>query len=88
MGQQCCTSTTTIKEDKRIKMFFTDLCSFLIYIDNKCEIKSYNINNYKELSHYICTNSQNNFKILNKKQEVRENFVKDLNILFHKEKDE
>lgn len=57
-------------------------------LDKTCDIKTYSITNYKELNYYIKNNSSNNFKILNKKQEVRENFVKDLNYLFQKDKDE
>ena len=58
-----------------------------INIDKTSDIKNYSIVNYRELTQYINQNSFNNFKILNKKQEVRENFVQEVSSLIQREKD-
>lgn len=59
----------------------------LINIVKTSDIKNYSIVNYRELTQYINQNSFNNFKILNKKQEVRENFVQEVSSLIQREKD-
>jgi len=85
---------TFVKEEKKILAFFLQTCKweYLFIFKVKLEDRNYNIINFTENYQFICKNSQNNFKKLEKKQKVRLNFIVEVNkTIFNiedKEKDE
>ena len=81
-----------IKEEKKIVLYFLQLCKIELKILDKQDEKIYSISNYDQIDNYISKNSKNNFKKLEKKQNVRLNFINEVNkTIFYseeKEKDE